>query len=210
MSFNTSLALLLNFFLTSKPDIWQWKWSSNCIYSIRSCYDFLLNEGVISPLEQWFWNLPILKKAKLFFWLAFHDKVLTKENLIKRGVATVENCLLCNESGETLNHLMLQYSYSRFYWHIIFSPFSSLDLPQSFPDVWVSWRHSHHVRSLSPALKCLFITVVWSLWKERNTRVFRFIATMPPATARKAISVYLDWLAGVPHPNVTRVLFQLS
>ena len=129
---------------------------------------------------------------------------------MKRGVATFNNCPLCDEIDEMLNHLMLQRSYSRTYWRIIFSPFSLPDLPYFFTNMRVSWRHPSQVHSLYPTLECLLITSVWSLWKECNARVFHFITNMPPVAAQKAISIYRDWLANVPHPNVTRVLSLLS
>ena len=64
------------------------------------CYNFSSHDGVISHIGKTFWKFSIPEKAKLFFWLYYYDRILMKENLIKRGVNIVGRYPLCDEQGE--------------------------------------------------------------------------------------------------------------
>ena len=113
--FQRLLNILQVITLNTESDTWICKWGSNGVYSVRASYNFLMHGGVISSLGKSFWSLPVLEKARLFFQLGYHNKILTRDNLIKREVHTTENCLLCDKIGEPINHIMLQCSFSQAY-----------------------------------------------------------------------------------------------
>jgi hypothetical protein len=78
-------------------------------------------------------------------------------------------------SLETIHHLILGCVYSREVWFLLLRPISLLHL-LSAPDVdlvdwWLSSRKQlpHHHRK---RFDSLVILIWWSLWKERNDRVF--------------------------------------
>ncbi|XP_073113467.1 uncharacterized protein [Elaeis guineensis] len=203
--------LLQNVPLSPGQDSWTWKWNSNGIFRVKSCYNFLVHGGVISRFGKGFWNIPMPEKAKLFYWLCYHDKVLTRENLIKRGINIIGSCPLCGEHGESMNHLMMQCNYSIAYWHLILSNLNIPELPSSFTEIWNRWRHSHFVKTKFPTLECLLITAIWCIWKERNLRAFHFQANMPPLSAKKAVNTFVSWVSVISHPiNVRLLISQLS
>ena len=169
-----------------------------------------MHGGVVSRLGKSFWRLPIPEKAKFFFWPSYHDKVLTRENLLKRRVNVAANCPFCDENEESLNHVMLQCPFSKAYWQIIFSSVDIPDLPSSFTDVWESWSLSPQIKTRFPVLECLFLTSAWCLRKERNSKIFRFFAIMPQAVAKIAIYTFSDWPSIASHPNIKILLSRLT
>jgi hypothetical protein len=60
---------------------------------------------------------------------------------------------------------------------------------------WMSFIYSSGVRQKS--LVCLIMLVSWEIWNERNTRVFRKVATMPTIVVSKIRGEAALWsLAG--------------
>jgi zinc-binding in reverse transcriptase len=66
---------------TTENDSAIWLWEANYFYTIKSLYNFLCFEGVITTLSKSVWSLKIPLKHKFFFWMALHNKILTSDNL---------------------------------------------------------------------------------------------------------------------------------
>lgn len=97
----------------------------------------------------------------------------TKDRLFKWGITNDCVCALCNESEENHNHLFFTCNYSKYIWcliklkldqnQIVFSLEEEIDHLRS---VWIG-------KEVGMKLACIAITaVIWSIWKERNRRVF--------------------------------------
>jgi len=75
-----------------------------------------------------------------FVWTAALEKILTHDNLRRRGVVVVEWCVMCKKHGESVNHLLLHCNVARVVW----SSFSSLFgvewvMPSSVLDLLSDW-----------------------------------------------------------------------
>jgi len=46
-------------------------------------------------------------KIKMHMWLAFHDRLLTTNNLTKRDIHITSSCLICGINPETAIHIFL-------------------------------------------------------------------------------------------------------
>ena len=82
-------------------------------------------------------------------------------------------CLLCNDVSETCDHLFIHCSMARKLWtwwlriwstHWCF-PLTSLDAFHQ----WAPPRHGNFIKKVWIAS---FIIIMWTLWRERNTRCF--------------------------------------
>ena len=58
----------------------------------------------------------MLPKRDMFSWTLMHHRLLTSENLEKRGMACPFCCPLCAENSETINHLFLNCQYAISVW----------------------------------------------------------------------------------------------
>jgi hypothetical protein len=66
--------------------------------------------------ELWHWQLPL--KVKLFTWLMLEQKILTWENLLKRGFVGPSKCVLCGLKEENVKHLFVECSFTKDIWYI--------------------------------------------------------------------------------------------
>jgi hypothetical protein len=49
----------------------------------------------------------------------FEKKIITWENLAKRGLIGPSRCILCGEKEETMNHLFFECQLSKYIWSLI-------------------------------------------------------------------------------------------
>ena len=77
-------AIMDNLVLRNGDDSIDWTASSNNLFSVKSCYDLLNDGGLRSNVSFDIWNCSVPLKTKLFAWLVFHDKILSRENLAKK------------------------------------------------------------------------------------------------------------------------------
>ena len=58
-----------------------------------------------------------------FMWMAVWGKILTTDNIIKKGFSFFSWCCLCRRSGETVSHLLLHCDVTYALWCAVFSMF---------------------------------------------------------------------------------------
>eukprot|EP00253_Pinus_taeda_P005286 PITA_05286 len=66
-------------------------------------------------------------KTKFFMWLVHHKKILTWENIRKRGVSGPLRCQLCDSQEETMEHLLNRCIFTSTLWDGISSIFRQID-----------------------------------------------------------------------------------
>jgi hypothetical protein len=65
----------------------------------------VVNFGGIKPVDiQCVWKIKVPPKIHFFLWLLFHNKLLTRDNLVKRQNVDDLTCVFCNEE-ESCQHL---------------------------------------------------------------------------------------------------------
>jgi hypothetical protein len=123
------LMLILNAVsLSATADRWVWLEDSSGDFSVNSCYCFLAKRGAaaagISEVQKLVfhgvWKIPAPLKVTAFSWQAFLDKIPTKSNLIRRGVAldvTAIGCNFCSVETESSIHLLLHCSLASTVWY---------------------------------------------------------------------------------------------
>lgn len=86
-----------------------WRWTGDGQYSSKSCYRSLFHGGVLSDTWRLNWKSWAPPRVKFFIWLACQDRCWTAERRARHGLSHAPRCLLCNQSMETMNHLMVDY-----------------------------------------------------------------------------------------------------
>ena len=87
--------------------IWDFKKKNGSI-SARNAYDCIVSSScgaVISPVDKFLWNNTLPNKISCFIWLAVRNRILTWENLQKKGKQGPGICVLCKNDEETTEHI---------------------------------------------------------------------------------------------------------
>jgi zinc-binding in reverse transcriptase len=94
IEFNELSILVRNIVLSLTRDKFFWRISPSGKFSSHEVYDWLMFRGMIDSSADVLWHLPIPLKIKKFMWLVVQNKILTKDNLIKRGWCGSELCTM--------------------------------------------------------------------------------------------------------------------
>lgn len=113
------------------------------------------------------WHPFSVPKFSLLLWLVLQQRLLTKDRIIRFGMNTLPDCLLCSNGIESHEHLFWDCSFAK-------------SILSSYPEVanftWADIRNGSVVRqNLSPIRKhvtSLFLAVAFqAIWRERNERI---------------------------------------
>jgi hypothetical protein len=111
------------FELNNEKDTLMWSWDTKGgQVNAKQAYEVQLMEDMEEEptfwyTELWKWQLPL--KVKLFIWLMLEQKILTWENLAKRGIIGPSRCVLCGNNEETMYHLFVECSFTKDIWFTI-------------------------------------------------------------------------------------------
>jgi len=84
--------------------------------STKNVYDVLASKIWNHNKSLWhrsLWDWDLAPKIKLFTWLMMEDKILTQDNLQRRGWSRPSICSVCLQDLETVLHLMLQCGFTQ-------------------------------------------------------------------------------------------------
>jgi zinc-binding in reverse transcriptase len=101
------LTILNSLSFTLNENSVVWVWISTGIYTIRSLYNFLFWASLFNCLSL-FGLLRFLFKHKLFLWIIFNNKILTRDNLCKKGWIRDSSCVFYM-GQEMMDHLFFHY-----------------------------------------------------------------------------------------------------
>jgi hypothetical protein len=161
--------------LTDTPDTLLWRWTANAQYSSKSCYEFLFHGAISSSYWKLIWRSWAPPRVKFFVWLACLDRCWTGDRLARRGLPHPPRCPLCDQVGETMQHLLTGCSFSRAIWYEVLSWIRSTAGPPVEEDDFVEWwlvAIRSTPRALRKGTSSLVMLTVWWLWKHRNAIVF--------------------------------------
>jgi hypothetical protein len=88
--------------LSLDHDRMVWRWTTDGQYSYSSCYDAL----ILSGSWKLNWKSWVPPRVKFFIWLACLDRCWTRERLARRGLPHATCCPLCDQSVETMAHIL--------------------------------------------------------------------------------------------------------
>ena len=69
------------------------------------------------------WNPWIPSKVSFFTWEACWEKVLTLDQVPRRGWILTNKCALCKRESESIDHIILHCDEARLLWQLVFSIF---------------------------------------------------------------------------------------
>ena len=155
----------------SGNDSWNCTWLTQK-YSASKYYNFYFREVRAHQTYTWLWKSKVTMKIKVFGWLLLSDRLNTR-NMLKRRHYNIGNdytCPLCESNvEETLEHLFFGCAFSKDCW-------SDIAICWSSQGSRLDWISTTKTAWNKPMFMAIFLQAAWSIWKERNNKVFRRIA----------------------------------
>jgi len=120
-------------------------------------------------------------KIKLFIWLVHNRKILTWENLLKKGFIGPSKCYLCDSQKEMMDHLLNLCLFTSIVWERVASIFKKTNRDRlSISNTLKNWRKNFSRNEIiNRAWTLVPGYVTWNVWKERNSRIFKNKASKP-------------------------------
>jgi hypothetical protein len=154
-----------------KDKLWQLP-SSKGMFEVKSFYRALSPRGPPSFPWKSVWRSQAPPRVAFFVWTAVRDKILTLDNIGRRGMVVVNRCWLCKTEGESVDHLLLYCVAASALWSAFFARFDlCLVMPRSIKELFVSWWLGGRTRS-AVVWKMVPHCSMWCIWRERNNRCF--------------------------------------
>ncbi|CAL1377475.1 unnamed protein product [Linum trigynum] len=174
-----------------------WGPNPDSSFSVSSLYRCLAErslQGVSNFPADAIWKGVVPPKVCIFLWLVFHRRILTLDNLKRRGWQLANRCELCGCEEETIDHMFTGCAFVAEVWGRLLSVASSGDVrrgdivetiriwPTAQPSNMAGWFHY-----------CILHDVAWNVWKERNRRVFRQERLQSKDVACISFRTVVDW-----------------
>jgi hypothetical protein len=105
------------------------------------------------------WRSKAPPRVAFFVWTAVCSKILTLDNLGRRGMVVVNRCWLCETEGELVDHILLHCVAASGLWNAFFARFGLCWWTGGRSRSAVIWKMVPHC-------------IIWCIWRERNNRCF--------------------------------------
>jgi hypothetical protein len=171
-------------------------------FEVKSFYRALSGHGSISFPWKSIWRSKAPPRVAFFAWTAARGKILTLDNLSRRGLVVVNRCWLCEADGESVDHLLLHCRVARALWDAFFSRFGLCwVMPSTVKDLYASWWTGGRSRS-AVVWKMVLLCIMWCIWRERNDRCFEDKSRSLEELLHLFFRTLFTWTAGWLAPRV--------
>jgi hypothetical protein len=100
-----------------------WNLSKRMNFEVKTFYKALICYKAVSFPWKGIWRVKTPKRVAFFVWTVALGKILTHDNLRRRGIVVVEWCVMCKKHGEFVDHFLLHCDVARVVWSSFYSLF---------------------------------------------------------------------------------------
>lgn len=206
--FANLLADLEGFVFTGVEDKWNWNLEDAKVYSVKSLYDKLEEdgrvEGIHTEMEKYvfgnIWKAGVPSKVTAFVWKALSDRIPTRLNLEIRHCLPPDigtNCVWCGVGVETTSHIFLHCDLVRNVWMKLMEwlDFNFIMPPNLFIH-WECWSGGVWNNRIRKGLRMIWQAAIWVMWKARNNCIFNNEITRWEEVVDEIKVVSWRWLLG--------------
>ena len=188
---------LMDIDLSSEPDTFRWGLTPDGQYSAASAYGamFLGSSTPVGAKQLWKTRAP--PRVRFFVWLILHRRCWTAERRFRHGLQTSDTCIICDQSSETMDHLVLGCVFSKEVWGILLRRLQLGHLfvvEQPIIDWWLKERKTFQ-KPFRAGFDSFFFLMAWNLWKERNARTFQGVQRSASMLADDILQELSSWCA---------------
>ena len=119
------------------------------------------------------WNSVVPPKIGVFAWEAAWGKVLTMDQLKRRGMYFANRCFMCEEEEENIDHLLIHCKFAKMLWDLLLSIVGiSWVFPQSVIHTLLAWQGTAVGKKRRKIWFAAPLCLFWNIWRARNLLVF--------------------------------------
>ena len=112
-------------------------------------------------------------KVSFFAWKASWGKVLTLDQVKKRGRALANRCYFCQVDEESIDHLLLHCEKSRALWEMLFTRFGvSWVFMSLVRETLLGWNGFFVGKRRKIVWRAGPLCIFWTIWNTRNRIAF--------------------------------------
>jgi hypothetical protein len=173
-----------------------WNLSKRRNFEVKTFYKALVCHEAASFPWKGIWRVKALKRVTFFVWTAALGKILTHDNLRRRGIVVVEWYVMCKKHWESVDHLLLHCDVAWVVWSSFYSLFGvEWVMPSSVLDLLSSWSTLLGRGLVLRIWKQVPSCVLWGLWHERNSRLFEDMKVSVGALCRNVLKMLYLWVS---------------
>lgn len=172
-------------------DVISWKHNKSGQYTIKDGFEIVNKDDMAGNDGIWrrVWMPGILPKITFFTWSAMHGKILTLDNLQKKGFSLANKCIMCGKENETVDHLLPHCHIVGFIWYSMAERFSLYWVfPRTVREAMVQWRIMGGSKNEKKLMNFAAQHILWGLWNERNKRVFEDVTVSKEMLLKKILA----------------------
>jgi hypothetical protein len=163
--------------IAAENDKLRWGPKGNGNFSLKEARSIIEEEEQpnILPWATKVWDSLLWPKIRTFLWLLMQKRTLTWENLMKKGFRGPSRCPMCTKEEETMNHLLNSCEWASQLWNWMENILGASDRNRdSIQETITNWRSKFsRVNRVEGIWKSAPGFIVWTIWKERNRRIFK-------------------------------------
>jgi zinc-binding in reverse transcriptase len=178
--------------LSQARDIPQWSRNSSATFTTKSAYRFITDTPYMEEDLFKLWEIKIPLRVQVFLWLMLRNRLLTIDNMIKRGWVIVSICYLCWQQLETTHHIFHECSYVK---RLIDSITDAIPLVQQFCPVYKTTESAKLLITDNHDMfwRQMEATIVFIVWRERCRHIFAEKSQSVLDTTQEIIKKHKQW-----------------
>jgi disulfide oxidoreductase YuzD len=161
-------------------------------FSVKTAYAFIHDTPHVDSRLLKIWEIKAPQRVQMFCWLQARNKILTIDQMIRRGWIVTNMCYLCRENLETRNHIFRECSYATQLRQYVMAAIPVTRQPcQAYLsatndiDILIE-GHSMYWRQME-------LTTIFVIWRERCRRIFQGATQDIVNTAREIFRKHKQW-----------------
>jgi hypothetical protein len=175
------------------PDVMKWSLRQHGRFGSKSFYQALIGQSNIHFPWKAIWRVKAPRRVAFFVWTAAWGKILTCDNLMRRGYSLAGWCCMCRKEWETGDHLLLHCVQASDLWSAVLRSFGVCWVfPNSIKDLLYGWfnsfgKHESEIWNLVP------LCLLWIVWREHNHHIFDDMEHSPSKLVELFFGLLFDW-----------------
>lgn len=160
--------------LDGSPNSVVWGLTGNGVFSLSSAYEALLEPTLRSHsgLFKKIWSWAGTERGRMHMWRCVHKALATNMVRWRRGIATSNQCPICNSGEEATIHLLRDCAFAKNLWWALADGVLPNQFYNSDLQYWMSMNIDDHSTRGGTTWSTIFGVTIQHLWQVRNELVF--------------------------------------